>query len=133
MAGTERAADEPQGGSTLKLYEPENCVTMCCMLYETRGLKLMATTSNFKHTLTDCDEFQMWQHTEAEIRKRLPFRNVQWRSTTGRQRVIDQLSVNLVPFDAAMVKPKPGDGLYDSPLLHLYMVSCDVCLGAQSC
>jgi hypothetical protein len=79
------------------------------------------------NSVADCDEYQTWQHTEKEIKKRLPFRNVQWRSTTGRQRVIDQLDVKLVPYKNNDGKSTPVEELHGQPLMNLYFVSCDVC------
>lgn len=76
---------------------------------------------------TDCNDFQMWEFMEKEVKKRLPFRNVQWRSTTGRQRVIDVLDVEIKPFSTALLQDENLVELYHKPLLHLYIVSCDVC------
>lgn len=70
----------------------------------------------------------MWEFMEKEVAKRLPFRNVQWRSTTGRQRTIDTLEVRFEKFDAkACLPPVPLPELYRLPLINLYLVSCDVC------
>eukprot|EP01134_Creolimax_fragrantissima_P006690 CFRG6690T1 len=75
--------------------------------------------SKEKIIITYCNDFNMWKYMETEVKKRLPFRNVQWRSTTGRARVIDELNVHLEPMDNSVMKTT------SKPLLHLYIVSCD--------
>eukprot|EP00123_Amoebidium_parasiticum_P011023 comp20470_c0_seq1/m.26083 comp20470_c0_seq1/g.26083 ORF comp20470_c0_seq1/g.26083 comp20470_c0_seq1/m.26083 type:complete len:1249 (-) comp20470_c0_seq1:392-4138(-) len=75
--------------------------------------------------ITYCNEFNTWEYMEQDFLSRLPFRNVQWRSTTGRQRVIDQLDVTLVPFTKDCLKLDSVANLYTLPLLHLYIVLCD--------
>ncbi|KZV72948.1 hypothetical protein PENSPDRAFT_628128 [Peniophora sp. CONT] len=68
-----------------------------------------------------------WDALRAGLQKQLPLRGVHWKSTNGGVRTINELVLNLVPFDSIR---EPAQSLVPAnllarPLLNIYFVSCE--------
>lgn len=69
-----------------------------------------------------------WEALRAGLQSQLPLRGVHWKSTNGGVRTINELVLNLVPFDSVR---EPAQSLVPAnllarPLLNIYFVSCEV-------
>lgn len=70
-----------------------------------------------------------WSKVYATILGQLPLRNIHWKSAPrGSLKTIQELHVTLVPFDSLRdehTSQIPGT-LLEKPLLHVYIVHCEV-------
>lgn len=72
---------------------------------------------------------QSWNSVHATLLAQLPLRNIHWKSAARTSvKTIQELDVSLVSLDSVRdehTSQIPGT-LLDKPLLHLYIVPCEV-------
>jgi len=70
-----------------------------------------------------------WKQIQAALRAQFPLRNIHWKPPSGSSILtIQQLDVNFVPFESVRVEhtSQVPVTLLDKPLLHIYVVTCEV-------
>jgi len=70
-----------------------------------------------------------WKQIQATLRAQFPLRNIHWKPPSGSSILtIQQLDVNFVPFETVRVEhtSQVPVTLLDKPLLHIYVVTCEV-------
>ena len=69
-----------------------------------------------------------WKKVHAALLGQLPLRNIHWKSAKGAVKTIQDLDINLVPFESLRDEhaSQIPVTLLEKPLLHVYIVHCEV-------
>lgn len=68
-----------------------------------------------------------WNHFLSAVELHVPLQNLHWKSATRPSiRTIQQLEITLSSLDSSTLDARPQSLILDSPLLHVYVLTCDV-------
>lgn len=70
-----------------------------------------------------------WKQIQAVLGAQFPLRNIHWKPPSGSSILtIQELDVNFIPFETVRVEhtSQVPMTLLDKPLLHIYVVTCEV-------
>ncbi|GAO49960.1 hypothetical protein G7K_4095-t1 [Saitoella complicata NRRL Y-17804] len=78
---------------------------------------------------TDYDPSNLWPSISPQLRRRLPLRNLHWKSANRPLRSIQTLDVALLPYTSSSIDEQQhqiaGVGLLDKPYLNIFLVQCE--------